>query len=221
MIQTRLLTLTQANVDNGHMYLTECMGIFPKDTLGGANESQAAPRKVQIHFGGSVATTDIDQGKRIFRSRCFRQFFAENSLAAGDRVLLEQRDPYTYRVSAAGELACLSIQQPWADFILDGIKLVENRNRRWKEAEQKLAAGESVSLGIHVSKTVGRELQLKRDELAPGWHPSIQKRYGGFVHGIVEVIKICRYECLPTELKTDPFVDQKFDFHWVLKNPRK
>src|SRR5437667_12257474 len=111
------LTLTQANLDNGHIYLTECMDIFPKDTLGGPTEAQAAKRKVRIKFGGAVAVeTDIAQDKRIFRSRCFRRFFADNCLGAGDRVLLEQLDPYTYRVSNADNewLPCLSIQQPWA-----------------------------------------------------------------------------------------------------------
>ena len=33
-----LLNLTQANIKNGSIYLSECMDVFPADTLGGANK---------------------------------------------------------------------------------------------------------------------------------------------------------------------------------------
>lgn len=224
MIQTRLLTLTQANIDNGHMYLTECMGIFPKDTLGGTNESQAAPRKVQIHFGGAVATTDIDQGKRIFRSRCFRQFFAENSLVEGDRVLLEQLEAYKYRLSKAAEhmpLRCLSIQQPWADLILNRKKKVENRSGPWNDAAPLLNAGGRVLLAIHASKSLtiwpGLEIQRQK-ELAPGWRRG--DSLVGLVIGVIDVIRICRYEEL-AELKNHKYVFKEYEWFWVLEKPRR
>lgn len=225
MIQSRLLTLTQANVDNGHMYLTECMSIFPKDTLGGTNESQAAPRKVQIKFGGAVATTDIDQGKRIFRSRCFRRFFSENSLAAGDRVLLEQLEAYKYRLSKADDympLRCLSIQQPWADLILACKKKVENRSGPWNDAAPLLDAGGRVLLAIHASKslTIWPKLKPQQQEaLAPGWCRG--DSLVGLVIGVVDVVRICGYEELGG-LKNHKYVfKEEYEWFWVLENPRR
>jgi hypothetical protein len=101
-IASRHLTITQGNVDNSHMYLTECMDMFPEDVLGGADESQNAPRTVRIQWGNEVVDTDIVRHKHIFRRRGWvRQFFSETRIAAGDRVLLEQLEPYLYRVSRA------------------------------------------------------------------------------------------------------------------------
>src|SRR5687768_6443025 len=125
----RILTITQANLDHAHVYLATCMDLFPPDAIGGANKALAAPKTVQVDYGSGQVTTDIVAKRKIFRQRAWlRRFFADNNLAAGDRVVLERIAPYAYRVSAEPlELTCLSIQQPWADLILDGTKLVENR----------------------------------------------------------------------------------------------
>jgi hypothetical protein len=140
----RHLTLTQANIANAHIYLTECMDIFPPDALGGASKSDAAARKVEIECGSQVVQTDVVREKRIFRHRGWvRRFFSESRIAAGHRVLLEQLEPYRYRISKepCTSVKCLSIQQPWVDLIFDRKKLVENRSRPWKEAMQNLGAG--------------------------------------------------------------------------------
>lgn len=99
-IVSRYLAITQGNLDNQHMYLTECMDMFPDDVMGGPDESQAAPRKVRVHYGSSAVDTDIVQAKHIFRRRGWvGDFFSASRVAAGDRVLLEQLEPYSYRVS--------------------------------------------------------------------------------------------------------------------------
>ncbi len=99
-ITSRHLTITQGNLDNSHMYLTECIDIFPEDVLGGADESQAAPRTVRVNWGTDVVDTDIVRDKHIFRRRGWvRQFFSEARVTAGDQILLEQLEPYSYRVS--------------------------------------------------------------------------------------------------------------------------
>jgi hypothetical protein len=220
MVVSHKLTLTQSNLDNGHIYLTDCMEIFPADTLGGTNESQAAPRKVCLYLGSNKVATDIVRDKRIFRSRGFRSFLEIHRLKAGDHVHLEQLDPYTYRVYAGLRLECLSIQQPWADLILDGEKRVENRNTPWLQAKSRLSRGERVLLAIHVSNGMDRRFTQKREKLVPDWEPSRAKRKGGFVHGVVEVLEICRFNELPTDLKECKYVDRGYDYHWVLDNPR-
>jgi hypothetical protein len=101
-IVSRYLAITQGNVDNNHMYLTDCMDMFPDDVFGGPDESQEAPRTVRVQCGDEVVDTDIVRDKNIFRRRGWvRQFFSDARISAGDRVLLEQLEPYLYRVSRA------------------------------------------------------------------------------------------------------------------------
>lgn len=97
---SRFLTVNQANIDNHHFYLTEVMDMFPPDVMGGEDESRAAPRTVRVEWGSETVDTDIDRTKNIFRKRGWvGRFFAEARIQAGDQVLLEQIEPYLYRVS--------------------------------------------------------------------------------------------------------------------------
>jgi len=101
-VVSRYLTVTQGNLDNSHLYLTELLDIFPEDVFGGSDESQAASRTVRVQWGAEVIETDIDRTKNIFRKRGWvARFFDEGRIQAGDRVLLEQLEPYVYRVSKA------------------------------------------------------------------------------------------------------------------------
>ena len=101
-IVSRYLGVTQGNLDNHHFYLTEVLDMFPEDVFGGPEESQAAARSVRVQWGNEVGETDIDRTKNIFRKRGWvGRFFDENRVQAGDRLLLEQVEPYLYRVSKA------------------------------------------------------------------------------------------------------------------------
>src|SRR4051812_31848175 len=97
MTAARLLTITQGNLNNGHIYLTGNLDLFPDDVMGGENSSHAAKRTVRVHYGSDVVETDIDRTKNLFRvRRGLRRFFREQRIAAGDRVRLEQINLYTY-----------------------------------------------------------------------------------------------------------------------------
>jgi hypothetical protein len=88
----RYLTVTQGNLDNSHLYLTEALDLFPPDVLGGPDKTQAAPRTVRVLWGTEAVDTDIVRDKNIFRRRRWvRRFFDANRIGAGDRVVLEQR----------------------------------------------------------------------------------------------------------------------------------
>lgn len=101
-VVSRYLIVTQGNLDNNHLYLTEVLDIFPEDVFGGPDASQAAPRAVRVRWGDEVVETDIDRTKNIFRKRGWvASFFDANRVQAGDRILLEQIEPYLYRVSKA------------------------------------------------------------------------------------------------------------------------
>jgi len=222
------LTVTQANLENSHVYLTSCIGMFPADVLGGANRSEAAPRTVRIECGSMVVETDIRQ-RRYFRQRAWlRRFFKENGVVAGDRILLEQMGPYSYRISTTASpcirLICLSIQQPWADLILDGKKLVENRTWPWREALRTLATGGKVVLGIHASRTLSiwdGLSEAKRQHFAPSWSLADASGFGA-VLGTVDVIRICRPRELTPSLQIHKFTAHGANqWSWVLENPRK
>lgn len=97
----RYLTVTQGNLDNHHLYLTKVMALFPPDVLGGPGKATAG-RTVRIEWNGGEVDTDIVRAKNIFRRRAWvGRFFAANDIAVGDKVLLEQIEPYRYRLSKA------------------------------------------------------------------------------------------------------------------------
>jgi hypothetical protein len=225
-VVTHYLTITKANLAHGHIYLRECKGMFPEDVIGGANKSDVAPRKVQIQWGSDQVETDVVRGKYIFRRRGWvRRFFRSEHVTPGHRVLLEQLGPYSYRVSRepCKEFKCLSIQQPWADLIMNGTKRVENRNLPWRESQDFLAAGERVWLGIHVSSrmTIWKKYkEPKRQHYAPGWALEDSSASGAVV-GVVPILQICRHKDLPAELQNDKFTDSGYKWHWVLGKPRK
>jgi hypothetical protein len=99
-IDSKELIVTQGNLDNSHLYLTEVLDLFPDDVFGGQDASQAAPRTVRVQWGNEFVETDIGRTKNIFRKRGWvAQFFDANRIQPNDRVLLEQIEPYIYRVS--------------------------------------------------------------------------------------------------------------------------
>lgn len=93
--------LTQGNIDHSHIYLREFFDRFPKDAIGGSNRAEKAAREISIMWeGGPVVVTDLDGSKRFFRARGWiGSFFRHNSARSGDRVVVEEGEPYTYRVS--------------------------------------------------------------------------------------------------------------------------
>jgi hypothetical protein len=98
LLSSRSLTITQG-IDNSHVYLTKAMDLFPEDVLGGHDEAHAAPRTVRILWGNEEVDTDVVREKHIFRRRGWvRRFFEANRIGAGDRVMLEQLEPYVYRI---------------------------------------------------------------------------------------------------------------------------
>src|SRR5437899_13089484 len=90
-----ILTLTQGNINNDHLYLTEILEMFPKDSIGGESEEKQAPVLVEIHSGvGAVVLTDIAGDKKIFRRRAWvREFFKTHHLGIGDKVAVERTGP--------------------------------------------------------------------------------------------------------------------------------
>lgn len=92
--------ITQGNIDNNHIYLRSFFEEFPADAIGGSNRASAARREIAVDWGGgTVVMTDLDGAKRFFRKRGWiREFFERYGVRAGDKVMVEQVAPYSYRV---------------------------------------------------------------------------------------------------------------------------
>ncbi|MCA1335464.1 hypothetical protein [Pseudooceanicola marinus] len=92
--------LSGGNIRNNHMKMSSLMPAFPRDVIGGSNKAQAAPRHLEIDWGGPETTrTDIDGTKSIFRARGWvRRFFAMSEARAGDLVIFTETAPYRISV---------------------------------------------------------------------------------------------------------------------------
>jgi hypothetical protein len=98
-IASRYLTVSDANLRWGSVCLNGARELFPQDVIG--SSSWHAPRIIRVQWGNDIVETDIVGPKNIFRRRVWRCFYDANRIQRGDRVLLEQLDPYLYRISKA------------------------------------------------------------------------------------------------------------------------
>lgn len=94
----RIVTVTGGNLRNNHIYLP--LEFFPAEAIGGKNKAEVAPRQLTVTFRpGSVAFTDIDGTKRIFRSRAeVGDFLARAGVVEGDQVAITRDAQYTYSI---------------------------------------------------------------------------------------------------------------------------
>jgi hypothetical protein len=95
-----VVTLTQGNLNNDHLYLTEIMELFSADSIGRSSQAEQASMLLEVHSGiGAPVLTDIAGDKKIFRKRAWvGEFFRTHELAAGDRVVVEETGPSRYHV---------------------------------------------------------------------------------------------------------------------------
>ncbi|MFD0860089.1 ASCH domain-containing protein [Roseovarius aquimarinus] len=92
--------LSGGNIRNNHIKLASLMSAFPRDVIGGSNKAEAAPRRLEIDWGGpETAKTDIDGTKSIFRARGWvRRFFAAAGAHEHDTVVFTETAPYRISV---------------------------------------------------------------------------------------------------------------------------
>ncbi len=119
------------------------------------------------------------------------------------------------------KIPCLSVQQPWADLILNGKKPIENRPWPWLPDRSWDKEG-SVLLAIHASTRVSTWRKLSEEEreyLAPGWR--VGDGAIGAIIGLVDVLRICKPSDLPARLRRHKYtIDKAGNWCWVLDNPR-
>ena len=62
-----IIELTQGNLNNDHLYLTNIMELFPANSVGGSSDTERASQLLEVHSGiGEPVVTDIAGDKRSF-----------------------------------------------------------------------------------------------------------------------------------------------------------
>jgi DNA (cytosine-5)-methyltransferase 1 len=98
-VAKRLITISQANIQHGHLYLTGMSDFFPRECLGPPSRRSGSAQKVQIDVDGfdEPVYTDIPvdaktgRSRRFFRERAWvRRFFRLHGLRPGDLVAIER-----------------------------------------------------------------------------------------------------------------------------------
>ena len=106
------VTLTQGNLNNGHINLRSIISFFPEETVGGSDKKQIAKTLLRIHFEGvGTVETDITGPDRLdrpgtskhcfFRKRTAKKFFKIADAQVGDIAVIERTGPVNYRITLA------------------------------------------------------------------------------------------------------------------------
>ena len=118
-----VVTLTQGNLNNNHIYLSGHLNFFPEDAIGATNKQGKRGKQLKLRFDGlsDVALTDIVPDHKIFRLRgkSWQEFFKRHGLHAGDKVAVERLSAYEYRVIPVRSPSADS-RQLAADTLKDG-----------------------------------------------------------------------------------------------------
>jgi hypothetical protein len=99
------IVLTQGNINNNHVYLSEHLDFFPSDAVGALASEMGEGRALTLHVHGlsEPVETDIAGDKRFFRKRGFwKDFFVSHELRAGDTIRITKRSPYEYVIEPRG-----------------------------------------------------------------------------------------------------------------------
>ena len=96
-----LITLTEGNIKNGHIYLRAAERLLPADAIGGPNKAFAAPRQLTVAFDpGTTVETDVAGDKMILRARGpVRDFLARSGARAGDAACIERLADHRFRIT--------------------------------------------------------------------------------------------------------------------------
>ena len=97
-----VVTLTQGNLNNRHIYLARHLTFFPDDAIGTGNKQGGRGRPLIVQFDGldSEMETDITPDHKTFRTRDWhwQEFFRRHNLRAGDKVAIIRTAERRYRI---------------------------------------------------------------------------------------------------------------------------
>jgi len=96
-----VIRITEAGTKSNYLTVTSIKEQFPPDAIGGENKKDAPVRTIKVHWGGDPVETYIVHGTGgwYFYSRGWEaKFFEKHNLRAGDKVVVERMEPYTFHV---------------------------------------------------------------------------------------------------------------------------
>jgi len=92
------ISITDGNLRNGTLYVTDVLDRFPSWAHGGNTRRDAAtPITLALHDGPTVQT-DIVAGRKLLRTRVWRSWFKQHDARAGDEVVFTPLDDSTFLV---------------------------------------------------------------------------------------------------------------------------
>jgi hypothetical protein len=103
----RLISVTEGNLRNHHLYITGHHDFFPEECYGPSDARKGIRRKLTLLVEGlpSAVETDIARAngsghpRNFFRKRNWvGEFFKIHRLSEGDVVAIERLDSFTYRI---------------------------------------------------------------------------------------------------------------------------
>lgn len=100
-----VITLTQGSLNNSYINLGNHLDFFPADAVGSTSRSGGEGTMLTLHYDGlpdPVETDIAGAPHKDFRDRTsIRKFFAHHDLKAGEKIAIEKRSDYEYRVMPA------------------------------------------------------------------------------------------------------------------------
>jgi hypothetical protein len=103
----RLISITEGNLRNRHLYITGHHDLFPEECYGQSSVKKGTGRNLTLLVEGlpNAIQTDIATGsgnghpRNFFRKRAWvREFFKTHRLREEDVVAIERLDSFTYRI---------------------------------------------------------------------------------------------------------------------------
>ncbi|OHB66206.1 MAG: hypothetical protein A2Y76_10310, partial [Planctomycetes bacterium RBG_13_60_9] len=103
----RLITITEGNLRNHHLYITGHHDFFPEECYGQSSIKKGAGRELTLVVEGLPNTVETDiardggngHPRNFFRKRTWvSKFFEKHQLREGDVIAIERLDSFTYRV---------------------------------------------------------------------------------------------------------------------------
>lgn len=103
----RLISITEGNLRNRHLYITGHHDFFPEECYGQSSVKKGTGRKLTLLVEGIPESVETDIAKdggnghprNFFRRRGWvGEFFEKQRLQVGDFIAIERVDSFTYRV---------------------------------------------------------------------------------------------------------------------------
>lgn len=100
----RLISVTEGNLRNGHLYLSGHFDFFPEESCGAGNAKVGLGAAVELRLDGFSRPIHTDLACRggqryIFRKRAWvSKFFARHEIRPGDVIAIERTDQFQYRI---------------------------------------------------------------------------------------------------------------------------